>query len=286
MRYGHKALGIGVALFLLCIAGAACAVQDDTSGDRRAKSPLEVTYVANEGVLLASGEHKVLIDALFDNPNPVYAAPPAAMLQSMETGQAPFDDVDVALVTHDHADHFSPPSAVRFLENNQEAVLVAAVDAVAAMRSSAGDWAGIRERVISIELAPGDTSERTVAGIGLKIFRTLHSGNREEPQNLMYLVDLGGRTVFHEGDSDGSLATFATLNPGRTTIELALVHFWFPLNPDGARIIRDYLRPRHIGLIHLPIERKGDAPSKLEQIAPDYEDIFLFVEPGERKTIG
>jgi L-ascorbate metabolism protein UlaG (beta-lactamase superfamily) len=241
--------------------------------------------VANEGVLIASGEHKVLIDALFDDPNPEYAAPPAEMLRDMVEGQAPFDGVDVALVTHNHADHFSPGAAVRFLEHNPQAVLVAAADAVAAMRNSAGDWAGIRRRVISIELAPGVTSERTVAGIGLKIFRTLHSGNREDPQNLMYLVDLGGRTVFHEGDSDGSLATFAKLNPGQTKIDLALVHHWVPLNPDGARIIRDYLRPEHIGLIHLPSRLKDDAPGKIEQIAPDYEDIFLFVEPGERRTI-
>jgi L-ascorbate metabolism protein UlaG (beta-lactamase superfamily) len=208
------------------------------------------------------------------------------MLQRMETGQAPFDGVDIALVTHDHSDHFSLGSALRFLERNPDAVLVAAADAAAAIQFVVEDRPGIRERVISIELEPGTVSEREVAGIRLKIFRTLHSGNREAPQNLMYLVDLNGRTVFHEGDSDGSLATFARLNPGQEKIEVALVHYWYPTNPDGSVILADYLGAEHVGLFHLPIERQPEAPAVLETIAPDYEDIFFLIEPGARKTFG
>src|SRR5512136_159093 len=36
------------------------------------RDPLVLTYIANEGVLLASGHHKVLIDALFDRPDSAY----------------------------------------------------------------------------------------------------------------------------------------------------------------------------------------------------------------------
>jgi L-ascorbate metabolism protein UlaG (beta-lactamase superfamily) len=271
-------------LLVGCLVAAACAVPDDASPEEGARPPLEITFVANEGVMLECGEHKVLIDALFDKPNPAYAAPPPEMLRRMETGQAPFDGVDVALVTHDHSDHFSVGCALRFLERNPDAVLVAAADAAAAIRFVAEDRPGILERVISVALEPGTFSEREVGGIRLKIFRTLHSGNRESPQNLMYLVDLHGRTVFHEGDSDGSLATFARLNPGQERIEVALVHSWYPTNPDGAVILADYLRAEHVGLFHLPIKRQPEAPAVLEQVAPDYEDIFLLMEPGERKT--
>ena len=37
--------------------------------------PLVLTYVANAGVLVASGESKVLVDTLFDKPNPEYRPP-------------------------------------------------------------------------------------------------------------------------------------------------------------------------------------------------------------------
>jgi len=101
----------------------------------------------------------------------------------------------------------------------------------------------------------------------------------------MYLVDLDGRTIFHEGDSDGSLATFARLELGVERVDLALVHFWFPTNPDGARVLEKYVQADHVGLIHLPIELNDEYPGRLETVAANHEDLFLFVEPGERRTL-
>jgi L-ascorbate metabolism protein UlaG (beta-lactamase superfamily) len=281
-RWGKR---LGVIYLLGWLVATGCAGQHGAPAEEPSRPPLEIMYVANEGVLLETGEHKVLIDALFNRPNPVYAAPPDEMLGAMLEGRAPFDDVDLALVTHDHADHFDATVASLWLEQNPDAVLVAAIDAVAAMRYSAVEWEGIHDRVIAIELEPETVSERTVKGVGLTIYRTLHSGNRKSPQNLMYRVDMDGRTVFHEGDSDGSLATFARLDPGQKSIEVALVHYWLPLNPDGARILEAYLKAEHVGLFHLPLDKNDEAPGVVEQIAPNYHDLFLFVEPGQRKTI-
>ena len=203
------------------------------------ESFIEVTFLANEGVLISTHEKKVLIDALFDNPNPDYAAPPKDMLERMVAGRAPFDDVELVLVTHNHPDHFSASLAARFMESNPNAVLMAADDAVSVLKENVKEWRHVQNRVFSFDLKPGATAERTVKGIAVRIFRTLHSGDLESPHNLMYLIKMKGRTIFHEGDSDGKLATFKDLGLEKEEIDLALVHFWFPLHPEGERIILD-----------------------------------------------
>ena len=55
------------------------------TGQAAPREPLELTYIANSGALVAFGDLKVLIDALFDKPNPEYRAP--------EPGARPFIDI-------------------------------------------------------------------------------------------------------------------------------------------------------------------------------------------------
>src|SRR5512136_2900700 len=98
------------------------------------QAPLVLEYIANAGVLVSSGDLKVLIDAVFDKPNPEYRAPAAGVLEKILAGQAPFDGLDAVLVTHNHPDHFDPTLAARFLERLAGPLLLAPADAVEAMR--------------------------------------------------------------------------------------------------------------------------------------------------------
>jgi len=121
-----------------------------------ARPALVLTHVANSGVLVATGDRKILIDALFDLPNPAYRAPSPDTIDRMVNGTAPFDGVTAALVTHNHPDHFDARVALRLLEGHRAAVLVAPGDAVAAMRSVAADWPQVASRVVAIEGPAGD----------------------------------------------------------------------------------------------------------------------------------
>ncbi len=275
-------------LLALLIAGHA-SVRADTSAPARStgapRDPLVLTYVANEGVLLASGRHKVLIDALFNRPDSAYRAPAPETLDKIVKGAAPFDGVGLVLVTHSHADHFDPLLAVRFLEGHPKTRLVAPADAVAEMRKSTPHWTAIAGRVASIDLNVDEHATRDVAGNALRAFRTRHSGgNPETPMNLMFLVELGGWQVFHEGDSDATVAQFRGFGLQNVPIDLALVHFWFPLDPEKAGLLQEVLRPKHIGLIHLPIRLEGDAPGKIDMVRRNYPDIFLLLPGAPDRT--
>ncbi len=80
---------------------------------------LEITYVANEGFLLAGGGKKVLIDALFDGGIAGYPTIPDELRPSLEQARPPFDGVDLVLATHFHGDHFGPPNGVELADPDQ-----------------------------------------------------------------------------------------------------------------------------------------------------------------------
>ncbi len=241
--------------------------------------PLVLTYVANEGVLLTSGETKILVDALFDRPNPEYRAPSAETLDKMMKGIAPFDGVDLVLVTHDHPDHFDAALAAHYLAEVPGPILVAPTDAVREMRNVAADWAKIEPRVKALDMKVGEKAALEPNEIPVMALRTLHSGNREAPMNIMYVFAVNGWRVFHEGDSPGNCAEYRAFGLGGAPIDLALVHFWFPLEPDCARFLQEIIQPDHIALMHLPIRQESTAPDKIEQVRDSYQDLFLLL-PG------
>jgi L-ascorbate metabolism protein UlaG (beta-lactamase superfamily) len=243
------------------------------------RGPLRLTFIANAGVLLSSGERKVLIDALFEKPNPEYRAPSQDTLDKMMKGEAPYDGVDLVLVTHNHPDHFDASLTARYLEAVPGPVLMAPADAVAELRKAAADWAKIAPRVIPLDRRVGETTHRDLMQIPVTAFRTLHSGGRESPMNIMYLLDLDGWRVFHEGDSPGKVDEYRGFELGGEPVDLALVHFWFPLEPNCARFLQEALKPDHIALTHLSVRLESDAPGKIVQVRDKYTDIFLLL-PG------
>jgi L-ascorbate metabolism protein UlaG (beta-lactamase superfamily) len=246
--------------------------------------PLTLTFIANEGAMVETPSHKVIFDALFDKPNENYMAPSPALLDKLEKGLPPFDGIDIVFVTHNHPDHVSIPPLRRFLDNNPQSKLIAPGDLVEVMQTAEGVWKGREDQAISLDMPVNTSRDMEVKGISLKAFRTRHSGDRESPWNIMYLLSMDGRTVFHEGDSDGRPETFSALGLENTPVDLALVHFWFPLNEVGARLIQEWLKPAHIGLIHLPKRLFEDAPTKIPMIADNYPDIFLLKSELEKRT--
>ena len=114
-----------------------------------------------------------------------------------------------------------------------------------------------------------------VGSVAIEALRTLHSGDRESPMNLMYLLELDGWRVFHEGDSAGKVDDSQRFGLGSAPVDLALVHFWFPLEPSCARFLQETLKPARIALTHLPIRLEGDAPGKIEMVRKYYADVLF-----------
>lgn len=273
--------------FLLCLIEIfiiQASLNSQTENTSKTQAPLELRYIANEAVMLSSASQKVLIDALFVDIIPDYQAPSKETTENMIKGLSPFENVTLVLVSHNHPDHFDPALAVQFMENRPQPLLIAPADAVSALQEKAKDWNKIRERIISLDLKPGETAQRNLQGITVQAFRTLHSGDKDSPANLMYLIEMGGWRIFHEGDSNANLDLFRKFEPGKNPIHLALVHFWFPLDLAGEKIILEVLKPEHVALIHLPKRLENDAPGKIDMVRKHYKDIFLLLPQMEPKV--
>jgi L-ascorbate metabolism protein UlaG (beta-lactamase superfamily) len=279
----HRNRAFVVLLALMSVMAGASGQTSPVNKAKKAapsgrQAPLQLTFIANSGVLVSSGDQKVLIDALFDKPNPEYRAPSPAVLDKIMKGEPPFDGVDLVLVTHNHPDHFDASLAARYMETVPGPILLAPADAVTELRKAAADWAKIEPRVVPFDLKVGEKVERGLNRVPVTVFRTLH-GKQEAPMNVMFLFELGGWRIFHEGDSPGNVDEYRGFGLGSDAVDLALVHFWFPLEPNCARFLQEVLKPDHIALTHLPIRLEGDSPGKIDQVRSTYKDLFLML-PG------
>ena len=68
---------------------------------------IQVTLVANAGILLRVQDTSILLDALFSDPTCSFCEPSPATKERLLCGRPPFDAVDYVLFTHLHKDHFS-----------------------------------------------------------------------------------------------------------------------------------------------------------------------------------
>ena len=95
---------------------------------------VSITFLANEGVMLSSGGKKVLIDGLFLRYGPDFAVPADSTQAALRTARAPFDAVDLILVTHRHGDHFHPETVAAHLRANPRATLLTSKQVIDSLR--------------------------------------------------------------------------------------------------------------------------------------------------------
>lgn len=235
---------------------------------------LDVTYLANEGVLLRSGEQKVVIDALFRQAMDPYRNHAPADLQKLEAAQGDLAGVEIVLTTHRHADHFDAGSVAAHLRANPGAIFISTAEAAEQVRAADPKLA---DRVHGVS-PEGDTVFRH-AGITVRAYRLLHSGRKawQDPQSLGFVVELGGKRIFHSGDSDGTLANYQAHCPDCAQPDVALIAYWYMLTRSNREMLRDYLKPKRLIAIHVPPSDLAEARAEIPKTNPEAE---FFPAPG------
>ena len=241
---------------------------------------LDVTFLANEGVLLSSGETRVVIDGLF-RPYETYAVMPAADRERLETNQPPFEGVDLVLVSHVHGDHFHAESVARHLRQNPQATLVTSAQVVAEVAAQVGATHNdaVRSRLRDVTPGAGERLTLSLAGIDLQVLGLPHGGRRNASiQNLGHVISLGGRRILHIGDADTNAETFQRLALDRDGIDVALLPAWFLTERDGQAIVRDYIKPRRLVAIHLPASGYEEAVASARSAFPGSDALTRLLE--------
>lgn len=269
-----KRLWLGVAVLLVAGVAVVYFVMDRPAAVAPEATPLsqaptvEITYIANEGVLISSGGKQVLIDGLHREYGPEYAFLPPADRDKIENAKAPFDAIDLILVSHRHLDHFHPESVGLYLQHNPKAFLVSSQQVVDEVEKNFKDFQSIRSRVTAATPPWKERVAMKVAGIDFEILGLRHgTGRHATIQNLGHIIKLGGKKLLHVGDADTSIENFEKFNLDEEGIDVAFLPDWFLLYSEGQTLVREHIKPKQIIAVHV-------SPSSREKVAAQVKQAF------------
>jgi L-ascorbate metabolism protein UlaG (beta-lactamase superfamily) len=215
-----------------------------------------VTFVNNAGFLITVGDKKILIDALYDTNNP-NIDPPKEVLQRAVNAEPPFDQIDLVIATHSHADHFSADLVRDHLRNNELAVFVSSPDAVRQIKGMGDEF---DERLIPVYLEPGESSHLSVNGIELDCLYFTH-GDASVP-NFGVVITVDDYTFFHSGDMSidsmaedaVSLADLQGYGLHQKEIDLAILNIYMFSVDEGVTLIENGIQARYVSPMHYPYQ--------------------------------
>ena len=264
---------VGIFFLLLALLGLAPRAAPQTES-----APLEITYIANEGFLIASGEDKVLIDALQRGGIALYEAPSPALAEEMETAQGRFSGISLVLVSHHHRDHFNARSVARHLQSNPPAKLVSSVQVVEEVQEVLPEDSNAVNRMIGVSPGGADRNQHTLGGITLEIFRLSHgTGRFAAIQNLGQVFTIAGQKFLHIGDAEVSAENFAPHNLPGDEIDYAFIPYWYLTDKEGQRIVRQHIQPKHIIAMHIP---PVELAQQTKEIQAAFPNAIVFSHSG------
>ncbi|MEI6456596.1 MAG: MBL fold metallo-hydrolase [bacterium] len=253
-----------------------------------------ITYIANEGFLLETAKHKILIDALFGNIEGNWCDQPGdSLMNLMFNGIKPFNDIEIILVTHSHSDHFWAPLIINFLQKNSNAVLVCP-EQVNEVLMKNKEYASVSGNIHALRSGTIFDTTLFIREASIRVLRLKHGSWYEKDsvsgksidlhqnvENFGYMIKADGFTFLHTGDGSVENKTqFSRYDLAAGEIDVAFFDRVF-LKPEGLKLIEENIHAKNIIFMHI-------APGKGEyyrSVIKSIPEMFVFTHPGEKRTI-
>lgn len=219
---------------------------------------MEVTYIGNHGYLFRTGAKKILIDSLSEIGGG-YERTSQVILTMFNEDSFPFNNIDLALTTHSHGDHFEADTAVDFLIANPQTFHLS-TEEVAGMISAQPNGNQVADRSQGSSPPLGTRETVNVAGISVEIFRVDHHGGSGDPyEHVMMMFTLNGIKILHVGDACKFPEQYENFGLENENIDILIAPFgqscsnWCEVfeDQDAYAIIKDYIKPKHIIMSHM-----------------------------------
>jgi L-ascorbate metabolism protein UlaG (beta-lactamase superfamily) len=244
------------------------------------QADVTITKLANAGVVLTSGETRVMIDGMVVEPYSVYGALPPEAIPSFNQALAEFADIDLALVSHRHHEHNQPEFACDFMQASRETLLYTSQQVIGLMREKCRQFITTSPRVHEIDPQYGQPALIEVAGARVEVFPLSH-GTRKNAriQNYGHLVEMGGSSVLHIGDAAMKPEDFERAGLSQRKVDVALIPFLYFQPGPGADLVRRYLDAPLKIAVHIP---PGEVAEVKAHMAESYPKVVILERPLDR----
>lgn len=244
----------------------------------------QITYLANEGILIEYEGKRVLIDALHKSQKQkIYRFTQIVFRENMVAKVAPFDTIDLFLITNVNDDHFSPPMMIDFLEKHEESILMAPNQVVDTM--NAAYLAGQIYRLNGTD--QGLVYE--MDGIKIHTIPLIHSYPKKNAwiENMGYLLDFNGLTVLHTGDAE-----FLPENLNRLQkaigkgVDYILLPDWYFEDEETIAQVKRKIKAKKFMAMHVMVTRPGTYERRLKKRVKDFKmDLNVLMRVGEFQAL-
>lgn len=273
-------------VFLLSIPFSAFAQQKCT-----------IIYVVSEGFIIESGTSKIMIDALPSLRFLKKQNVPQSVIDSMHNAGYPFNNIDIAFVTHCHHDHFDPNLVVTFMLESENTTLVC-TQQVYNIIKVLGGYYSIKHRIYTISEQNHQVEWHSANGYSFKSLPLTHGAYMEldtltgkkvnrhaHIQHTGYVIKINDITVLHTGDNHllpkEKYAQFLLRND---SIDIAFFEslFWGRKRfPERQFVVDSLIGAKYNVIMHLNM---GDDLSWVKtELRETYPEIVHFSYPLEVK---
>ncbi len=163
---------------------------------------IKVSYIGSSGFLIETENMKIMIDGAFDN----YVARFEVTVPSKKTrelianGLAPFDEIDLFLVSHSHKGHFNPHLLSKAIMSNPNAQVISNRAVYEDLERIIPQFDSFKERLYFPDLKIGESRTRSVEDIVIHMTKTSHWDDLMQ-LNYEFLVD--GINIVYALESEG-----------------------------------------------------------------------------------
>jgi len=197
-----------------------------------------VLLTANAGVLICCNGKKIMADALHSEKTNRFSRVPDNVLRQAVNGEGDFAETDIALVTHDHPDHYNRNWTMRLLERNTAIQLVTPVRDFAERKN--------------VYILSRTKETFRLAGIDITCKRLMHDGKEYASiANYGYMLDAGGTRILLLGDGAMDAKGIAAFAEGFEP-DLALLNFPFLTLKRGRDIMDRVIGAKQTIVFHFP----------------------------------
>lgn len=249
------------------------------------QNKLQITYVANEGYLLQTPRHKLLIDAIFTESYGIFDVPGKDTIDAILNGRAPFDNVDMCLLTHYHKDHCEPLLIEKYLKKFPAMKLLTNKNALVFIDGDRFGFVTLKKQFCELTPAPNASCSQVVNGVQITAHGMKHLSYyrgdvdlEEYMFNVAYCIEADGLRIFHSGDTSiENMKKYLDRNQDADLhADVAFLYYEMLNSVDNLKYIISKLKPKKIIIMHVPLYLNAQWQQKKEELKTVFPELYLM----------